>query len=113
MDRVTHYSSLIQQALHEYVELVQKTPQLPYQVVMAFDEENNQYIVRKVGWNANKRILKTVLHLAIKDGKIWVEEDWTEEGIATWLLQHGVPNHDIVLSFQPPLIRQYGEFAVA
>ncbi len=113
MDQLTMYALLIKQALREYVALVQKSPLLPYQVIMAFDDEHQQYLVRKVGWNEDKRILKTVLHLAIKDGKIWVEEDWTEEGIATWLLQHGVPNSEIVLSFQPPLIRQYGEFAVA
>lgn len=113
MDRIERYATLIKQALHEYVELVQKSPQLPYQVLMAFDDEHQQYLVRKVGWQDGKRILKTVLHLALQNGKIWIEEDWTEEGIATWLLEHGVPNNDIVLGFQPPLIRSYSEFAVA
>ncbi len=113
MDRLEIYSTLIKKALQDYVTLVQKSPHLPYQVVMAFDDEHQQYLVRKVGWNENKRILKTVLHLALRDGKIWIEEDLTEEGIATWLLQQGVPNSDIVLSFQPPLIRAYSEFAVA
>lgn len=113
MDRVKMYPRLIKQALQDYAALVQRSPYLPYQVVLAFDDEHQQYLVRKVGWSENKRILKTVLHLALKDGKIWIEEDWTEDGIATWLLQHGVPNSDIVLSFQPPLIRAYSEFAVA
>jgi len=113
MDRVDMYITLIKQALREYVALVQKSPHLPYQVVMAFDDEHHQYLVRKVGWKENKRILKTVLHLALQNGKIWIEEDLTEEGIATWLLEHGVPHTDIVLSFQPPLMRAYSEFAVA
>lgn len=113
MDRVEQYTTLIKQALHEYVTLVQKSPHLPYQAVMAFDDEHQQYLVRKVGWQENKRILKTVLHLALHNDKIYIEEDWTEEGIATWLLEHGVPSTDIVLSFQPPLIRAYSEFAVA
>lgn len=113
MDRVELYAALVKQALRDYVALVQKSPNLPYQVIMAFDDEHHQYLVRKVGWQANKRILKTVLHLALQAGKIYIEEDGTEEGIATWLLAHGVPNSDIVLSFQPPLIRPYSEFAVA
>ncbi len=113
MDRIEQYATLIKQALHDYVALVQKSPNLPYQVVMVFDDEHGQYLVRKVGWQANKRILKTVLHLALANGKIYIEEDWTEEGIATWLLAHGIPPTEIVLSFQPPLIRAYGEFAVA
>lgn len=113
MDRVEEYATLVKQALRDYVALVQKSPHLPYQVVMAFDDEHQQYLVRKVGWQENKRILKTVLHLALRNGKIYIEEDGTEEGIATWLLEHGVPNTEIVLSFQPPLIRAYSEFAVA
>jgi len=113
MDQVESYPTLVKQALGEYVALVQKSPDLPYQVMTAFDDEHQQYIVRKVGWQANKRILKTVLHVAIQNGKIWIEEDLTEEGIATWLLEHGVPNTAIVLGFQPPPMRPYTEFAVA
>lgn len=69
--------------------------------------------MRKVDWKENKRILKTVLHVALQNGKIWIEEDLTEEGITTWFLEHGIPNAAIVLGFQPPLIRPYTEFAVA
>jgi len=113
MDRVEAYPTLIKQALSNYVALVEKSPHLPYQVVAVFDDEHQHYIVRKVGWKDNKRILKTVLHVALQNGKIWIEEDLTEEGIATWFLDHGVPPTEIVLGFQPPLIRPYTEFAVA
>ncbi|MBV7334508.1 XisI protein [Chloroflexi bacterium TSY] len=46
-------------------------------------------------------------------GKIWIEIDWTEEGIATELVAAGVPKEDIVLAFHHPSMRQYTEFAVA
>jgi hypothetical protein len=82
-------------------------------VVLVFDDEHNQYLLRRLGWGENSRIRQTDLHLAIRDGKIWIEEDWTEEGIATYLLEHGVPNHDIVLGFQPPQMRPFTEFATA
>ena len=113
MDQIAAYQALIKQALRKYVALVQKSPDLPYQVMTAFDDEHQQYIVRKVGWAANKRILKTVLLVTIQNGKIWIEEDLTEEGIATYFLEHGVPNRAIVLGFQPPQNRPYTEFAVA
>ena len=35
----------------------------------------------------------------------------TEEGIATDLLEAGVPKEDIVLAFQPPDVRRFTEFA--
>lgn len=113
MDSIEAYPTLIKQALRDYVALVKRSPNLPYQVVTIFDDEHRQYLVRKVGWKDNKRILKTVLHVALQNDKIWVEEDLTEEGIATWFLEHGVPSSAIVLGFQPPLMRPYGEFAVA
>ncbi|MFN8487215.1 MAG: element excision factor XisI family protein [Caldilineaceae bacterium] len=53
MDRIEQYATLIKQALRDYVALVQKSPNLPYQVVMAFDDEHGQYLMRKVGWQTN------------------------------------------------------------
>jgi hypothetical protein len=49
----------------------------------------------------------------IKNEKIYIEEDWTEECIATELLREGVPKEDIVLAFHDPETRKFTEFAVA
>lgn len=113
MGHLKSYSQLIKQALSEYAELLNSPPQSEYIVTLAFDDEHQQYLLRRVGWTASGRLRQTDLHVSLRDGKIWIEEDWTEEGIATWFLEHGVPQTDIVLGFQPPMIRQYGEFAVA
>lgn len=43
---------------------------------------------------------------------LWIQHDGTEIGIATQLLELGVPADDIVLGFQAPDIRPYTEFAV-
>jgi len=45
--------------------------------------------------------------------KIWIEEYMTEEGIATYFLEQGVPRENIVLAFHPPFMRPLTEFAVA
>ena len=44
-----------------------------------------------VDWVNQKRINNTHVHIRIKNEKIYIEEDWTEEGIATELLREGVP----------------------
>lgn len=36
------------------------------------------------------------------DGKIWVQQDGTEVGIANELVELGVPKKDIVSGFNPP-----------
>jgi hypothetical protein len=117
MDQVnsSSYSTLVKQALAEYKTsfVANSLDPLPYELTLVFDDEHQQYIVRSVGWQKNKRILTTILHVAIRNGKIWIEEDWTEEGIATYFLDHGVPNDHIVLGFHAPTMRPYTEFAVA
>ena len=53
-----------------------------------------------------------VLHVDIIDGKIWVQQDGTEAGIANQLVELGVPKQDIVLGFDPPMMRDLTDFAV-
>lgn len=67
----------------------------------------------KMGWHQDNRIKSNVIHVRLKDGKIWIEEDRTEDGIATDLLQAEVSCEDIVLAFHPPRLRQFTEFATA
>jgi len=52
------------------------------------------------------------LHLDIMDNKIWIQQDGTEVGIANELVELGVPKQDIVLGFDPPILRKLSEFAL-
>jgi hypothetical protein len=60
-----------------------------------------------------RRIHGTTLYVRLHHGKIWIEDDMTEEGIATDLVQAGVPKEDIALAFYTPAERQFTEFASA
>ncbi|MFN9648942.1 MAG: element excision factor XisI family protein, partial [Pseudanabaena sp.] len=53
------------------------------------------------------------VYVRIRDQKFWIEEDWTEVGIANELIALGVPKEDIVLGFHSPQMRPYTDFAVA
>ncbi len=46
-------------------------------------------------------------------GKIWIQRDGTEEGIAADLERAGIPKEHIVLGFRPPELRPYTGYAVA
>lgn len=113
MDRVTHYQNLIRTFLTDYSGLLNAPPPLPFRPVLIFDDQRSQYVLREVGWDGSRRIRRTVLHAAVRNGKIWIEEDRTEEGMATWLIRQGISFQDIVLGFQPPEIRPLTEFAPA
>ncbi len=81
-----------------------------YEVQTIFDEQQDHYQLLYVGWRGNKRDFGCILHLDIKDGKIWIQHDGTEEGIANRLVEIGVPKQDIVLAFHEPYIRQFTGF---
>ncbi len=53
----------------------------------------------------------TIIHVDIRDRKIWIQRDFTEEGVASELVDLGVPKTDIVLGFKPPYMRQFTDFA--
>ena len=65
-----------------------------------------------VGRDNFKRVHGALLDLDIIDGKIWIQRDGTEDGIATDLLAAGIPKDKIVLAFYSEEIRQHSEFAV-
>lgn len=46
------------------------------------------------------------------NGKLWIQHDGTEDGIANRLVELGVPKSDIVLAFHPPYKRPYTDFAI-
>jgi hypothetical protein len=114
MDKLTNYRHLITKILTEYQELSSKTPN-PSGVdsILALDEKRDQYIWMQTGWHDDEKIRGISVYIRIKNEKIYIEEDWTEEGIATELLREGVPKEDIVLAFHDPETRKYTDFAIA
>lgn len=81
-----------------------------YEVQTIFDSEHDHYQLLYVGWRGDKRDFGCILHLDIKGGKIWIQHDGTEEGIANRLVEMGVPKQDIVLAFHEPYVRQFTDF---
>jgi len=113
MDKLTHYQNIIKQILTEYDRISAQVPDPDIDDVLMFDDERSQYLWFNIGWKNEKRVKAISVYIRIKNEKIYIEEDWTEEGMATELLSSGVPKEDIVLAFHPPDVRQYTEFAIA
>jgi hypothetical protein len=112
MDKLTKYRKIIRQILERHAQSSGvSTPGMETEPVI--DEQHDHYMLFRLGWSPNGRIHGTTVHIRLRNGKFWIEEDWTEEGIATDLLAANVPPEDIVLAFHEPAMRQYTEFAVA
>jgi len=65
-----------------------------------------------VGRDNRRRIHGCLVHIDIINGKIWIQRDGTEYGIANELVDVGVPKNRIVLGFRSPKRRRHTEFAI-
>lgn len=111
MDRLDEYRSYIETIIKKYG--VYKPSYGNVEVQVIFDREHDHYQLVSVGWDENERIRGCILHIDIKDEKIWIQHDGTEIGVANELVEMGVPKQDIVLAFHAPARRKYTEFAVS
>jgi hypothetical protein len=93
----------------------EKLPRMPsdWQIVAVMDRVKDRYVLQDVDFKDGRFQSRTLAHLEIRDGKIWILTDNTEEGIGSELLEQGVSKQQIVLAFYPPSVREMGEFAVA
>ncbi|MDZ8104448.1 MAG: XisI protein [Nostoc sp. DedQUE12a] len=81
------------------------------EIQLIFDTDRDHYQVIHLGWEELRRVYGCIIHVDIKDGKIWIQRDGTEVGVANELVTAGVPKQDIVLGFHAPYKRKFTEFA--
>lgn len=111
MDQVEHYRTLIRNLIETYAQYQPACGDIEIETI--FDVSNDHYELIYSGWNGPYRIHGSVLHLDIHNGKIRIQYDGTESGIAEDLVKAGVPHDRIVLAFKPPEVRPYTDFAEA
>lgn len=107
------FRTIITTILQAITERANRNPSDDIRTQAIIDRTNDHYLLLDVGWTAKKRLRSIVAYIRIIDGKIWVEEDWTEHGIANYLVEAGVAKEAIVLGFQPPELRPLTDFAAA
>jgi hypothetical protein len=98
-------------ALQEYIDFLGPDPDTEMQRVV--DEKGDHYLLIELGWQNNRRIYGTLIHLDIIDQKIWIQQDGTEDGIASELMKYGISKEQIVLGFKSLERRKITEFAVS
>lgn len=111
MEKIARYRAILAQIVEQ--EARHGSVQPDVEVCQICDDVHGHYQLLYVGWQATRRVFAPVIHLRIHNGKIWIEADGTEEGVAAKLLAAGVPRDEIVLAFYSPQKRPYTEFAVS
>jgi len=109
MDTLDKYRKIIEQVLSDYAAVPYVNGKFLTETI--FDQKCDHYLLINVGWHNGRRVHSCIIHLDIIEGKIWIQQDGTESGIALDLEELGVPKEDIVLGFREPELRIYTGYA--
>jgi ketopantoate reductase len=110
MEKLAIYQDIIKRILHEYAQW--KPTYGDIEVETIFDDAQGHYEILYMGWEDRRRVHGTVLHVDIRNGKVWVQFDGTENGITEELVASGIPREHIVLGFHSPYKRRFTPYAV-
>lgn len=111
MDKVARYREYVQILLTQYANTDVAEEGVETQLLL--DPVRDHYLWMNVGWQGLNRIYRSIIHLDIQDGKIWLQQNLTDQNPAEDLVAMGVPREDIVLGLHPPYKRQYTDYGAA
>lgn len=97
MVTVEEYRDRVQQLLAEYQK--PKSLQAEVETQLVVDTKGDHYQLVNVGWDNDRRVYGVVIHIDIKDNKIWLQQNLTDQLVAEDLVALGIPKDHIVLGF--------------
>ncbi len=109
MDTLDAWRDTLERVLTAHAAIPYAFDQVRTEVVL--DRVRDRYLLVDVGWRGSERVHGGLVHVDIIEGRIWIQYDGTEHGIANELVEAGVPRDRIVLGFQPPAVRPHTGFA--
>lgn len=110
MDNVEQYREIIQSILQQYADIPCSYGQITTELIVS--QDFNHFLLIDEGWRDGLRVHGCLVHIQIRDGKIWIQRDGIEEGVTDELVASGIPKDKIVLAFHPPEVRQYTGYAI-
>lgn len=97
MDTLTTDRKLVMQVIQYYARFKPSHGDIRLDTV--FDEQRDRYALMQVGWDRGRRVRGNLIYVTLHDGKVWVEYDGMEQGIASDLIAAGIPSERIMLAF--------------
>jgi XisI protein len=112
MSDVNKYRQIVQNLLKEIHSYGAASIVSSIEEQVVFDNARDHYILIDVGWDQKQHVYGSIIHIDIKDGKIWIQRNNTEIDLADRLIEMGVSKENIVIGFQSPFMRQFSGYAV-
>lgn len=97
MDKVDRYRQIIQQVIEEAATMFSEGNRIS--ILPVCDPVHDEYLLISLGWHHEGCEHDIVFHAQLRDGKVLILDDRTEEGIATFLIEAGIEKSDIELAW--------------
>jgi hypothetical protein len=110
MGQLERYRAIVRRLIEDYASYQPAYGDIRTEAVV--DSEHDHYEVMQVGWDGQRRVHGSVIHIAIRDGKVWLEYNGTNARIGEEMVAAGIPRQDVVLGFQPAERRPLTGFGV-
>ena len=78
-----------------------------------FLTDDCRFVWMTVGWQGKSRVCGVVVCVWLRDGKVWIEADMTEDGVAEMLIEAGIAREDVILGFDCEEGRPLGDRLIA
>lgn len=102
MDTTAHYRGIVKEVVLHYAQFRPSHGNIRVDAII--DEVHDRYALMTAGWNRGSRVCNNILYVTLHDGKVYLEHDGINYGISDDLIERGIPEADIVLTWmQEPL----------
>ena len=102
MAEVNTFDCSIREVLEWMARGLRGVPKPHMDTVTLHDPATGHYRLMRIGWHDGKRECKTIAHVRVRDGRVYVEEDNTDAQIAERLVRAGLPRDRVVFGYYTP-----------
>jgi hypothetical protein len=97
LNKLERYRQILKQVINRHAAMKPSDRQLESLAIC--DPTNDNYLMMDIGYDHLGRAHAVIIHLRLReDGKVLIEYDGIEYGIARDLLEAGIPAEDILLN---------------
>ncbi len=101
MDKLNHYRRIVSNLIKDISGYGSSPGEIDEYAIC--DEKTDNYILFNVGWHpSGLRQFGYPIHIRIKNGKVLVEWDGTDQEIVQRLIDAGIDENDVVWNFEKP-----------
>jgi hypothetical protein len=111
MDTLDQWRELLEKILQDHANLPYRYGNVLTYVIVS--RERNHYLLMHEGWEDQRRVHGCIVHVEVRQDKLWIHYDGIENSITSELVAAGIPKDHIVLAFHPPSVREYTGYALA